>query len=112
MWAVGGIGNKGSLNFGFLFSIWIEVTVAPQATFLKNLSTPILSHVQMLWSFFLDTQLALRYSFSLKKQVLITSPFEGEVEKIIPDKGMVRIITTIFGRPTPLELEYWQTEKI
>jgi transcription termination/antitermination protein NusG len=38
--------------------------------------------------------------------------FEGEVEEIIPDKGMVRIITTIFGRPTPLELEYWQIEKM
>ena len=38
--------------------------------------------------------------------------FEGEVDEIMPDKGMVRIITTIFGRPTPLELEYWQIEKI
>ena len=38
--------------------------------------------------------------------------FEGEVEEIISDKGMVRIITTIFGRPTPLELEYWQIEKM
>jgi transcription termination/antitermination protein NusG len=38
--------------------------------------------------------------------------FEGEVDEILPDKGMVRIITTIFGRPTPLELEYWQIEKI
>jgi transcription termination/antitermination protein NusG len=38
--------------------------------------------------------------------------FEGEVDEIIPDKGMVRIITTIFGRPTPLELEYWQIEKV
>jgi transcriptional antiterminator NusG len=38
--------------------------------------------------------------------------FEGEVEEIILDKGMVRIITTIFGRPTPLELEYWQIEKM
>ena len=38
--------------------------------------------------------------------------FEGEVDELIPDKGMVRIITTIFGRPTPLELEYWQIEKI
>jgi transcriptional antiterminator NusG len=34
------------------------------------------------------------------------------VDEIIPDKGMVRIITTIFGRPTPLELEYWQIEKL
>jgi transcriptional antiterminator NusG len=38
--------------------------------------------------------------------------FEGEVDEIILDKGMVRIITTIFGRPTPLELEYWQIEKV
>ena len=38
--------------------------------------------------------------------------FEGEVDEIIRDKGMVRIITTIFGRPTPLELEYWQIEKM
>jgi transcriptional antiterminator NusG len=38
--------------------------------------------------------------------------FEGVVDEVIPDKGMVRIITTIFGRPTPLELEYWQIEKV
>ena len=38
--------------------------------------------------------------------------FEGEVDEILSDKGMVRIITTIFGRPTPLELEYWQIEKV
>jgi len=38
--------------------------------------------------------------------------FEGIVDEIIPDKGMVRIIATIFGRPTPLELEYWQIEKL
>ena len=38
--------------------------------------------------------------------------FEGEVDEIIPDKGMVRIITMIFGRATPLELEYWQIEKL
>ena len=25
--------------------------------------------------------------------------FEGDVDEVIPDKGMVRIITTIFGRP-------------
>jgi transcriptional antiterminator NusG len=38
--------------------------------------------------------------------------FEGEVDEVIADKGTVRIITTIFGRPTPLELEYWQVEKL
>ena len=38
--------------------------------------------------------------------------FEGEVDEILGEQGKVRIITTIFGRPTPLELEYWQIEKM
>lgn len=38
--------------------------------------------------------------------------FEGEVDEILSEQGKVRIITTIFGRPTPLELEYWQIEKL
>ena len=36
--------------------------------------------------------------------------FEGVVDHILPDKGVVRVIVTIFGRATPLELEYWQLE--
>lgn len=38
--------------------------------------------------------------------------FEGQVDEIFPDKGVVRVIVTIFGRATPLELEYWQLEKV
>jgi transcription termination/antitermination protein NusG len=38
--------------------------------------------------------------------------FEGEVDEILSDQGKVRIVTTIFNRPTPLELEYWQIEKV
>ena len=37
--------------------------------------------------------------------------FDGQVDEIFPDKGVVRVIVTIFGRATPLELEYWQLEK-
>ena len=37
--------------------------------------------------------------------------FEGVVDEIFPDKGMVRVVVAIFGRDTPLEMEYWQLEK-
>ncbi|NUQ34997.1 MAG: KOW motif-containing protein, partial [Planctomycetaceae bacterium] len=38
--------------------------------------------------------------------------FEGVVDEVIPAKGLVRVTVTIFGRATPLELEYWQVGKV
>jgi len=35
---------------------------------------------------------------------------EGEVKELLEAKGAVRIELTIFGRPVPVELEYWQVE--
>lgn len=37
--------------------------------------------------------------------------FEGHVDDIDQEKGTVRVIVTIFGRATPLDIEYWQVEK-
>lgn len=36
---------------------------------------------------------------------------EGTVDELLPDQGKVRVIVTIFGRSTPLEIEYWQIER-
>lgn len=38
--------------------------------------------------------------------------FEGVVEEINSQKGTVRVIVTIFGRSTPIEIEYWQVEQV
>lgn len=36
--------------------------------------------------------------------------YEGVVEEVLPTSGCLKLMLTIFGRPTPVELEYWQVE--
>jgi len=63
-----------------------------------------------------ESEVTASVEFKKGEKVRVTNGpfmnFEGDVDEVIADKGTVRIIATIFGRPTPLELEYWQIEKV
>lgn len=37
--------------------------------------------------------------------------FSGVIEEIEPNRGKLKVTVNIFGRNTPVELEYWQVEK-
>jgi transcriptional antiterminator NusG len=54
--------------------------------------------------------------FSLKENVRVKvgpfANFVGSIEEIMPEKNKVKVHVNMFGRETPLELDYTQVEKI
>ena len=56
-----------------------------------------------------------RVAFAIGDTVKVgDGPFQnqdGKVEEVYPDRGRLLVSVTIFGRSTPVELEYWQVEK-
>lgn len=57
----------------------------------------------------------VRLSFEKGESVRIKEgPFEGyegTVDELLPDKGKVRVLVTIFGRQAPVEIEEWMLMK-
>ena len=58
----------------------------------------------------------LNISFKIGDQVKVNDgnfeSFEGEVNAIDEHNGRITVMINIFGRSTPVELEYWQVERI
>ncbi len=38
--------------------------------------------------------------------------FQGTVDDINPERGRMKVMVPVFGRPTPVELEYYQAERL
>ncbi len=57
-----------------------------------------------------------KYSFEEGDEVRVVdgpfSNFQGVVEEMKPDKEKLRVLITVFGRPTPVELDFIQVNKI
>ncbi len=56
-----------------------------------------------------------KVSFAVTETVKINNGpflnFSGVIEEVDPERGKLKVTVNIFGRNTPVELEYWQVEK-
>ncbi len=61
-------------------------------------------------------ELRPKVDFAVNEKVqIISGPFEnfvGVIEEIYPDKAKLRVMVSMFGRETPIELDFTQVQKI
>lgn len=100
---------------------WHLITEVPRVTgFLgrKHEALPVAEEeIEALRSEIKDGKLKTKYLHKFDEGDIVKvkegpfASFEGVIEEVNEDKGKVRILVSIFGRQTPVELDFEQVEK-
>ncbi len=99
---------------------WVLVRTTPGVTSFvgaTNKPTPIREEeVEAIMEFVKQKEPTYKAAFSVGEAVKITdgpfSDFLGTIESIDEAKGKVKVLVSIFGRETPVELDFLQVSKI
>lgn len=99
---------------------WVLVRTTPGVTSFvgaQNKPTPIRDdEVEAIVAFVEQKEPVYKAQFSVGEAVKITdgpfSEFLGSIESIDEAKGKVKVLVSIFGRETPVELDFLQVSKI
>ncbi len=99
---------------------WILVRTTPGVTSFvgaQNKPTPVREEeVQAIVNFVEQKEPTYKAAFTVGEAVKITdgpfSDFLGTIDTIDEAKGKVRVLVSIFGRETPVELDFLQVSKI
>ena len=102
---------------GMLLSIkLIHQDIADMTGLTRETVTRVLDKLQKAGEIKADRILKPRQSFSAGEMVrIIDGPFDsftGSVEEVNTEKGKLRVMVGIFGRSTPVEVDFLQVEKI
>ena len=57
-----------------------------------------------------------KFNFEIGDEIRVAdgpfANFNGTVQEVNPEKGKIRVLVSIFGRPTPVELDFIQVSKL
>ena len=104
------------IRIGALITSTVTVTTGEYNTMKKELTQKISNKEEDLQKFHKENNKLRIENIELNEQVEITNgPFEGfvgTVQEIVKEKHKVKVLVSMFGRETPVELEFSQVKKI